>query len=228
MNSSKATSWLLLSEGYMYSAVVLSKECNAMIVDSITQPRSTLSMRLVPALFVAIYNARHGIELYLKCLIVVQCDSIEKYKTHDLSSLLAFLSKGDERLTPLRSVTLRLDGVEFPSDISQLESLVEKYAKYAFHSLPSIVDAQLFAKIDKMNMYFRFPDNEPTNAAIYDQFEDLLSAGSSGYVERNIGSLHSLQRLTEEIERDMESLMNITQSIGNTIAAHVNATKAAQ
>ena len=103
MKANKATGWLLLAESYMYSASVLFEDCDNLLKELIKTQSYILATRLIPQLYVSIYNARHGIELYLKCLITIQDKNIDlpkKYKNHDIGQLYKFLKDGDGQLTP--------------------------------------------------------------------------------------------------------------------------------
>ncbi|TKI69968.1 hypothetical protein FCU45_04975 [Sulfurimonas crateris] len=227
MSANKATGWLLLAESYMYSASVLSEDCNSLLKELIKTKSYILATRLIPQLYVSIYNARHGIELYLKCLITIQNISIDlpkKYKIHNIETLYKFLKDGDNQLTPLETITPHLDGIDYQESIKQLESIVKKYANYNFENLSKLIDNDLFNNVDKMNMYFRYPDKSHTNDAVLKLFEDIFSGDYEKFVERNIVELNSMQKLTKEIQKDMESMIKITDSIGSGIAEYVSRT----
>ena len=227
MNVSKAASWLLLAESYMYSTIVISEESNGLLKDLIAKKSYRMLLRIMPILFVAIYNARHGIELYLKSLIIIQCNSIElpkKYCTHELGKLYGFLNVGDEQLVALSDIkSLLLAEGKLFENIQQLSSLVEKYESYKFDNLPSLIDADVCEQIDKMNMYFRYPDKVATNETISQKVEDLFSGDLENYIEQNFMELYRMQKLTEEIKQDMKKIIKITHPIGNSIAAYVDA-----
>lgn len=224
MTANKATGWLLLAKSYMYSASVLSGECDNLLKELIRKQSYFLASHLIPQLYVSIYNARHGLELYLKCLIIIQNKSVDlqnKYKTHNIEKLYKFLKDGDEQLSPLNKITPHLDGINFQEDIKQLEFIINKYNNYNFENLSKLINKDLFNKVDKMNMYFRYPDSPYTNEAILKISEDIFSGEYEKYIERNIVELISIQKLTKEIQKDMESMITITDSIGSGIAEYV-------
>ena len=224
MNANKATGWLLLAESYMYSASVLSEDCDSILKELLKTKSYILATRLIPQLYVSIYNARHGIELYLKCLISIQNNSSSlpsKYKNHNIGELYKFLKDGDEQLISLETISPNLDGIDYTENIQQLDFIVNKYANYNFENLSELIDKNLFNNVDKMNMYFRYPDKSHTNDAILKPFDDIFSGDYEKFIERNIVGLSSIQKLSIEIQEDMDSILKITNPIGSGIAEYV-------
>lgn len=229
MKSNQATSWLLLAESYMYAAIVMSDECNRFLVELAQNRSHRLSIRLIPSLFVSIYNARHGIELFLKSLVIIQTKTTElpsKYRGkkigHKIGDLYLILNEGNSELMPFSKVKNLLQGVDFHKDTEILRLLVDKYEKYSFNNLPSLINPELFSRVDSMNMFFRYPDKKPTNNAISKKVEDLFLIDFESYVESNFKELHNTQRLLEEIKKDMEMMFSITSKIGNNLAANID------
>ena len=70
-------------------------------------------------------------------------------------------------------------------------------------------------------MYFRYPDKTHTNDAILKISEDIFSGDYEKFVERNIAELDNIQKLTREIQADMESMIKISDQIGSGIAEYV-------
>ena len=123
MKSNQATSWLLLAESYMYAAIVMSDECNRFLVELAQNRSHKLSIRLIPSLFVSIYNARHGIELFLKSLVIIQTKTTElprDYRNHEIGGLYLVLNEGNSELMPFSKVKNLLQGVDFQKDAETL------------------------------------------------------------------------------------------------------------
>lgn len=231
MKSKPQTSWYLLSQSYLYTANLLADEVHDLFTDVLKRKNGMSSLiHLLPLTFSSIFNARHGIELFLKSLIAIQknSESLErKYQKHDLVSLFQAIKEGRDGLIPIYSITQKLDGVCYEDDLLVLCTLVDKYQKYSFQNFPAFVDKAIFEDIDDiddMNMRFRFPDSSSINKATRLLFDEHFDSRGDidVYLQRNFQNLHSIIELAREIKGDVRDMFRISESVGNTVAANAN------
>lgn len=228
MKSKPQTSWYLLSQSYLYTANLLADEVNDLLTDVLKRKKGGASLiHLLPLTFSSIFNARHGIELFLKSLIAIQknSESLErKYQNHDLVILFQALKEGRDGLIPIYSITQKLDGVCYEDDLKTLSTLVDKYQKYSFQNFPVFIDKAIFEDSDDMNMRFRFPDSSSINKATRFLFDEHFDSRGDidVYLQRNFQNLHSIIELTREIKGDVRDMFRISESVGNTVAANAN------
>jgi hypothetical protein len=228
MKTKPQSSWYLLVEAYLFTAKLLSDEINKSAVGFLVNNSFYNSVHLVPLVFSAVFNARHGIELFLKSLILIQQNNDglpKKYHEHDLEKLLKYLEKGENELLPIHSINTVLVNVNYKDDLAILVKIVNKYQKYDFDDLPFFLNREVIDNInDKKNMSFRFPDNDALNEAIRFLFEEHNNWGIDidEYKKRMFPYLHSIIGLTKEINHDMDEMFRINSTVGNTVAAHIH------
>jgi len=232
MKTKSPTGWYLSVESYLLTAKLVSAEVRDSAIELINEKKLKNSIHLIPLIFSAIFNARHGVELFLKSLIVIQKDGIypndRTYKIHNLEDLYKFLNEGRDGLISISSITKDLPGLT--SYFNSLQILVRKYQKYKFVHLPIFLNKEVFENIeDKMNMTFRFPEDESVSQAIRYLWDEYQNGGVDAnwnidnaqdkYIEKIRPHLDNIIKLSKEIEGDMDKMLGIISPIGNTVVA---------
>lgn len=219
----KRSSWALLSNSYLNTAIIVAKEADSRCAYIALNPEQRLVvLDIVPQLFNCVFNIRHGIELLLKSLIVIQNPNSEllpKFKNHNLDNLLRDLESGENGINAISQLTPTLSGIDFPSSWHSYKQKVLKYQNYSFHKLPKFVSKDVFSKTDKMNMYFRYPDEDGINKALSFLFEGIFQGTGEEWFKSNFIHFSDLQSFTKELQEDANNLIKLGSKIGNSVSS---------
>ncbi|MBU1447652.1 MAG: hypothetical protein KKF58_05000 [Gammaproteobacteria bacterium] len=199
------------------------------LVTEVLRNRQNLNslIHVIPLTFASIFNARHGLELSLKSLMVIQGDGSSlksKYQIHDLAKLFEFLEKGEDGLVQIHSIPSQLDEMNYKEDLATLKRMVAKYQGYSFRNIPSFINFEEISKVDLKNMFFRFPDESSISESVRYLFDERCNCHGDIdiYMKRNFEHLQNLIELSKEIRSDVRDLIRIKDTVGTTVAAYVS------